>query len=322
MENWLTQSDPNQVAQRDFAGSSSIPQEARASFRLGESTWLMVLGSFACISILTTASIVYVLFHESSEFFKHVALSDFVFGTTWSPLIEPRAYGVVPLVFGTLMISLGASAIAIPLGLGGAFYLAEYAHPRTRRIVKPLIELLAGIPSVVFGYFAVTIVTPFLQKLFPSTEVFNAASACVVLGVMILPTITSLGDDAIRSIPTAIKQGGFALGATKLEVCKSILFPAALSGIVAAIILAFSRAVGETMAVSLAAGSTPNMTLNPLQGMQTMTAYIVQVSLGDTPRGSIEYQSIFAVAVYLFFITLAMNIVSRTILKKFRQKYE
>ena len=276
----------------------------------------------AWISVLTTLGIIAILVMESAAFFHDVPLTDYLFGTKWSPIIEPLSFGVLPLVCGTLLVSVSACLIAVPLGLGSAIYLSEYASSGIRRWLKPMIELLAGVPSVVFGYFAVTTVTPVLQSIFPSTEVFNAASASIVLAFMVLPTITSLCDDAIRSVPKSIREGGYALAATKREVTTKILVPAALSGIMAAIILGFSRAIGETMAVSLAAGSTPNLSFNPLAGTQTMTGYIVQVSMGDTPAGTIEYQSIFAVAAYLFLITLTLNLISQFILRRMHRSYD
>jgi phosphate transport system permease protein len=276
----------------------------------------------ALVSVLTTAAIVGILILESSLFFQDVPFFSYLFGLNWNPLIEPRSFGVLPLLAGTLMISVGACAIAIPLGLGSAMYLAEYASARMRRFLKPIIELLAGVPSVVFGYFAVTTVTPMLQSFLPETEVFNAASAAIVLAFMVLPTITSLCDDAIRSVPKQMRDGGYALAGTKYEITTQILLPTALSGILAACILGFSRAIGETMAVALAAGSTPNLSFNPLVSAQTMTGYIVQVSMGDTPHDSVEYQSIFAVAATLFVITFALNMASQVILKRIYRAYD
>jgi phosphate transport system permease protein len=272
--------------------------------------------------VATTIAIVLILALESSAFFVAVPLWDYLSGTNWSPLIEPRSFGVIPLIFGTLVISLGACIIAVPIGLGSAIYLAEYASPLARKIIKPLIELLAGIPSVVYGYFAVTTVTPLLQIIFPKTEVFNAASAATVLGIMVLPMITSLCDDAIRATPRSIQEGGFALAATKSEVTVGILLPSAISAIMASFILGFSRAIGETMAVALAAGSTPNMSLNPLTSTQTMTGYIVQVAMGDVPHGTLEYQSIFAVAATLFVMTFLLNILSQFIVRRFARAWE
>ncbi|MCX6125835.1 MAG: phosphate ABC transporter permease subunit PstC [Proteobacteria bacterium] len=276
----------------------------------------------ALISVLTTIAIVTILVLESAVFFREIPFSSYLFGTEWSPLIEPRSFGVIPLLMGTFLVSVGACVIAVPLGLGSAVYLAEYASARTRRWLKPIIELLAGVPSVVFGYFAVTTVTPMLQVFLPSTEVFNAASAAIVLAFMVLPTITSLCDDAIRAVPKTMREGGYALAATKHEVSLYVLIPSSLSGILAACILGFSRAIGETMAVALAAGSTPNLSFNPLASAQTMTGYIVQVSMGDTPHGSIEYQSIFAVAMTLFIITLALNMTCQSILKRVSRSYD
>lgn len=295
---------------------------ARVRVRWREWTIVRLLFVCALISVATTIAIVGILAMESSTFFQVIPFKDYFFGSEWSPLIEPRSFGVLPLLCGTLLVSLGACLIAVPLGLGSAIFLAEYASPRLRRVVKPVIELLAGVPSVVFGYFAVTSVTPFLQKWFPETEVFNGASAAIVLAFMVLPTITSLCDDAIRAVPRSLREGGFALAATKYEVSTKILIPAGLSGIMAACILGFSRAIGETMAVALAAGSTPNMTFNPLVSVQTMTGYIVQVSMGDTPHGTVEYQSIFAVAATLFLITLLLNIVSQMILSRLNRQYD
>lgn len=286
--------------------------------------WLIVrsMQSFALLSIGVTVAIAVILIVESSEFFHEVSLVDFLFGREWNPLFEPKRFGVLPIVSGTLLISVGACIIAFPIGLLSALFLAEYTTSQIRRYLKPAIELLAGIPSVVYGYFAVTTVTPWLQTWLPQTEVFNALSAAIVLSFMIIPTMTSLCDDAIRSVPKSLREAGFALAATKQEVSTQVLLPAALSGIIAAAILSFSRAIGETMAVALAAGSTPQLTLNPLVSAQTMTGYIVQVSLGDTPHGSIEYQSIFAVASVLFLMTLCLNMISQKILKSVQRSYD
>jgi len=283
-------------------------------------------GLFACaaISVLTTAAIIVVLARGAFSFFagNDVSVWDFLTGTKWTPLFKPQHFGVLPLVCGTLMVVAGAALIAIPVGLACAIYLAEYASPRTRSIVKPVLEILAGIPTVVYGYFALTFVTPALQAVLPQTEVFNAASASVVVGIMVLPMVASLCDDALRAVPASLRHGAYALGATSFEVTTRVVVPAGLSGIVASFVLAASRAIGETMAVTLAAGATPNMSGNPLESIQTMTAYIVQISLGDTPAGSVEYQTLFAVAALLFLITLGMNILSNRILRRFREVYE
>ncbi len=280
-----------------------------------------ILALCAYLSILTTIGIVLVLFFETKDFFKVVSLREFLFGTEWEPLLDEK-YGILPLFAGTVLIVIGSGIIAIPIGLLTAIYLSQFADNKTRNFLKPILEILAGIPTVVYGYFAILFITPLLQSFLPQTEIFNAASGCIVVGIMIIPTIASLCDDAMQSIPKNIKQGGYALGATPYEVIKDIMVPASFSGIMASFILALSRAFGETMAVTLAAGSTPNLTINPLNSIQTMTAYIVQVSLGDTPAGGIEYLTIFAVASVLFLITLTMNIVSNIIMNKYREVYE
>ncbi|MCX6130184.1 MAG: phosphate ABC transporter permease subunit PstC [Proteobacteria bacterium] len=276
----------------------------------------------ALVSVLTTVGIVFILLGESFAFFRHVSLFEFFGSTRWAPLFEPRSYGIWPLVTGTLLIAVGALLVALPVGLGIAIYTAEYAKGWWQKILKPMLEILAGIPSVVYGYFALTQVTPLLQAIFPQVEVFNAASASIVIAIMILPTIASICDDSLRAVPKQVRDAAYALGTRKSELVVHIVVPSALSGILASFILAFSRAIGETMAVTLAAGGTPNMTLNPFQGVQAMTSYIAQVSLGDVPHGSIEYQSIFAVGLVLFLMTLAMNLLSQFIVKRFARKYE
>ncbi len=276
----------------------------------------------ALVSIFTTVGIIFILGEESFQFFSQVSVREFFFTTTWAPLFEPRSFGVWPLINGTLIIAAGAIVFALPLGLGIAIYTSEYATGWWQKILKPLMEILAGIPSVVYGFFALTQVTPFLQKIFPNIEVFNALSASIVIAIMILPTIASICDDSLRAIPEAVRDGAYALGTRKSEVTLHIVVPAALSGILASFILAFSRAIGETMAVTLAAGATPRMTLNPLLGVQAMTAYIAQVSLGDVAHGTVEYQSIFAVGLVLFGMTLGMNLLSQFIVKRYARKYE
>ena len=274
------------------------------------------------LSILTTILIIYILVSESYNFFKIVSFSEFLFGTRWEPLLEPKSFGVLPLLFGTLMILIGSAFICIPLGLIIAIYLSQYATKKARSIIKPILEILAGIPTVVYGYFALTFITTILRTILPETEIFNAASGAIVVGIMILPMVASLCDDALQSVPKSLKEGGYALGTTSYEVIRGILIPSAFSGIVASFVLALSRAFGETMAVTLAAGATPQFTLNPLESIQTMTSYIVQVSLGDTPAGGIEYQTIFAVAALLFLVTLFMNLISNHIMNKYREVYE
>ncbi len=291
--------------------------------RLKERTiycWLLACG---LVSIVVTVGIIWVLATESVQFFKHVSLWQYLSGTRWAPLLEPRSFGILPLVCGTLMVGVGALLIAVPIGLATAIFLSEYAPGWFRQIAKPVLEVLAGVPTIVYGFFALTFVTPKLLKpLLPQTEVFNAASAAIVVGIMIVPTISSLCDDAFRALPRSLREGGYALAATRLEVSTRIVLPGALSGVVAAVLLALARAIGETMAVTLAAGMTPKITANPLESIQTMTAYIVQVSLGDTPAGTIEYQTIFAVGMTLFVVTLVINLIAQRVMRRFREAYE
>ena len=274
------------------------------------------------VSILTTAGIVIVLVWESIGFFREVSVWEFLTGSQWTPLFKPQNFGVLPLVAGSFMIAFGASLIALPVGLASAIYLAEYAPRRARKILKPVLEVLAGIPTVVYGYFALTFITPLIREVFPHTGVFNAASASIVVGIMVIPMVASLSEDALRAVPRSLREASYGLGATKFETVTRVVVPAALSGVIASFILAVSRAIGETMAVTLAAGATPKLTANPFESIQTMTAYIVQVSLGDTPFGTIEYKTIFAVALLLFTVTLAMNIGGRFVLRRFREVYE
>ena len=276
----------------------------------------------ALLSILTTLGIILTLSKETFGFFREVPVLDFLFGTRWSPLLSPKSFGVLPLLGGTLMIVVGSALIALPVGLGSAIYLSEYASPRMRSIIKPVLEVLAGIPTVVYGYFALTTITPLLRTVLPETNIFNAASASIVVGIMILPMVASLCDDALSAVPKSLRQAGHALGATRLEVSTQVVVPGALSGILASFVLAASRAFGETMAVTLAAGATPNLTWSPLESIQTMTAYIVQVSLGDTPAGGVEYMTIFAVGSLLFVITLGMNVLAHKILRRYQEVYE
>jgi phosphate transport system permease protein len=276
----------------------------------------------AVVSILTTVGIVLVLVLESLQFFREVSVWEFLTGTQWSPRLKPQHFGILPLFCGTFVVAAGSALLAVPVGLGTAIYLSEYASPLVRDIVKPLLEILAGIPSVVYGYLAVVFVSPVIRHIFPSAELFNAANACIVVGIMILPMIVSLSEDVLRSVPRSLREAAYALGATKLDVTVRVIVPAALSGIMASILLAIARAVGETMAVTLAAGATPRLTLNPLVSIQTMTAYIVQVSQGDTPAGTPEYRTLFAVGLALFVITLVLNVVAQWILSRVREKYE
>jgi phosphate transport system permease protein len=291
----------------------------------------------AAVSILTTIGILFALFTEAFGFFRQpeVTLGHFLIGTTWKPLSNPASpdnFGVLPLINGTVLIAVLSGAIALPLGVGSAIYLSEYAPDRVRSILKPMLEVLAGIPSVVYGYFAISAITPLLRNIADAlntslgtdikVDFFNAASASLVMAVMILPLVASISEDAMRAVPRSLREGAYGLGATKFEVATRVVVPAALSGILAGFILALSRAIGETMVVAIAAGSTPRMTLNPLSSIQTMTGFIVQVSFGDAPAGSLNSQSIFAVGGALFIMTFFMNILSNIISRAFREEYE
>lgn len=278
--------------------------------------WLSVM-----VSLVTTVGIVAMLVIESIGFFSHVSPGEFFTGTKWTPLFEPQHFGILPLVVGTLQATLAAIIVAVPLGLGSAIYLSEYAPERVRRVLKPVLEILAGIPTVVYGFFALTFVTPVLRMLIPATNVFNVASAGIVMGIMLLPMVSSLSEDAMIAVPRSLREAGYALGATKLEVATRVVLPAATSGLTAAFILAISRAIGETMIVAMAAGATPKLTFNPLDSIQTMTGYIAQVSQGETPHGSLEYQSIFAVGAALFAMTMFLNILGFWVVRRYREEY-
>jgi len=298
-----------------------------------------LFGLCALVSILTTFGIIYVLVTESLPFFRAVPMREFLTGRDWSPLFDPPHFGVLPLICGTFLVMAGAAIFALPMGLLAAIYLSEYASPRARSILKPVLEILAGVPTVVYGFFALIFITPLLQSLlergtpllqkvtrnpdlWPSIEVFNALSASIAIAIMTLPLVSSLCEDALRVVPNGLREGAYALGATKMEVSTKVVVPAALSGIAASFILALSRAAGETMIVAIAAGSTPKLTANPLESVQTLTGYIVQVALGDVPHGTTGYQTIFAVGLVLFTLTVMMNLISISLVKKYRQKYD
>ncbi|MBI4538899.1 MAG: phosphate ABC transporter permease subunit PstC [Gemmatimonadetes bacterium] len=279
---------------------------------------------FACaaVSVAVTVGIVLVLVGETIGFFGQVSIVEFLTETRWTPLFEEKHFGILPLLTGSVLVAAGAAVVALPTGLLSAIFLSEYAPDRVRTLLKPVLEILAGIPTVVFGYFALTFITPLLRTVVPAAEIFNAASASIVVGIMIIPTIASLSEDALRAVPLELRHGAHALGATKLEVSLRVVLPAALSGVVASFLLGMSRAIGETMAVTIAAGNMPRLTLNLFESIQTMTAYIVQVSLGDTPHGTIEYSTLFAVAMTLFLLTLAMNVASQWVLGRFQERYQ
>ncbi|MFI5459794.1 MAG: phosphate ABC transporter permease subunit PstC [Isosphaerales bacterium] len=282
----------------------------------------------AVITVLTTAGIILVLGAQSIEFFSHakVSVSEFLFGTTLKPEARPPRFGIVPLLWGTFLVAAGSSMIALPIGLFSAIYLSEYAPRGLRAVLKPTLELLAGIPTIVYGYLALLLVTPMLKRLLEPlgvrVETFNALSACIVVGVMIIPLVSSLSEDVLSAVPRGLREAAFGLGATRFEVSTRIVLPAALSGVFASFILAISRAVGETMAVVLAAGMRPQITLNPLTSIETMTTYIVQIIGGDAAFGEPKYLSLFAVGLTLFAITLTLNIISGWVLRHFREVYE
>lgn len=291
--------------------------------RRGEHIIQWLLGAAALVSVGTTVLIVLSLLRETINFFGGVPIWDFLTGTEWAPLFAEPSYGVLPLVTGTLLVTAIAIAVAIPLGLGAAIYLSEYASDRTRNTLKPVLELLAGIPTVVFGYFALTFVTPILLNdiLGLDVPVFNALSGGIVMGFMVLPTIASLAEDAMSAVPAALREGAYGLGANRMQVAVRVVFPAALSGVVAGIVLGISRAIGETMIVLVAVGSVPAFTADPAASMQTLTSFIGSTAKGDASVGSIAYKTIFACGMLLFLMTLLMNSISIRFVRKFRQVY-
>lgn len=278
---------------------------------------------FVCAagSILVTAGIILVLVWETAAFLDEVPIGSFLFGTVWTPLFFDKQFGVLPLVSGTLLASAIAMAVALPAGLLIAIYLSEYAPLGVRRVVRPVLEVLAGVPTVVYGYFALQFVTPLLQLVVPGLAGFNALSPGIVMGIMILPLVSSLSEDAMRSVPVGLREGAYALGATRMQTALRVVVPAAFSGISAATVLAMSRAIGETMIVAIAAGQQPRLTIDPRVPVETMTAYIVQVSLGDTPAGTLEYRTIFAVGMLLFLSTFSLNLVANWLRERFREEY-
>lgn len=276
----------------------------------------------AFITILTTIGIIWVLFAESFSFFKEVSVFDFLTDTKWAPLYAEKHFGILPLITGTLLTTLIAIAVALPIGLTIAIYLNEYAPKNFSKTIKPLLEILAAVPTVVYGYFALIVVTPFLQKLIPSLAGFNALSPGIVMGVMIIPFVSSLSEDALRAVPQSLREAAYGMGSTRFQTSFKVLVPAASSGIISSVILALSRAIGETMIVAIAAGQQPRFTLNPLVPVETITTYIVQVSSGDVPTGSIEFKTIFAAGFSLFILTFILNNISFWINKKYHQQYE
>jgi phosphate transport system permease protein len=312
---------------RELAASGAVGVPARRleapGPRYGEKAIYAVLAGCAILSVITTTAIVIALIGPTISFFGEVPVFDFLFGTDWSPQFEPASFGVLEIVVGTLNVVLWGMLFGIPLGLGAAVYLSEYAPPRVRKVVKPALEVLAGIPTVAIGFFAVSFITPeIIQKIFASSPIFTALAAGVGIGLMVVPIIASISEDAMRAVPSGLREGAYAMGATKMRVATRVVFPAALSGIVASIVLAISRAVGETMIVVLAAGSTPNLTFNPLESVQAMTAFIATTATGEIPQGTIEYDTIFAVGTVLFVMTLILNVISISFVRRFRQVYE
>ncbi|MCP1125181.1 phosphate ABC transporter permease subunit PstC [Bacillus sp. AFS018417] len=278
-----------------------------------------VLRIIASISIVTTIGIIVTLANETFMFFERVSIYSFFTEKEWLPFFENPKFGILPLIYGTVLVTIIAMVVAIPIGLGCAIFLSEYASSAARKVLKPALELLAGIPTIVYGFFALTVVTPVLQRIVPDLQFFNALSPGIVIGIMMIPTIASLSEDAMRAVPHQVREASFAIGATRLETAKKIVLPAAFTGVVAAIVLAASRAVGETMIVVIAGGSTPSLSLDPTQSIQTLTAYIVQVSLGDAPYGTLTYYSMYAVGATLFIFTLIMNMIAQYIMRRFKE---
>jgi phosphate transport system permease protein len=293
----------------------------RFSRNIKERAIEFVLFLCALSAVFTTIAIVAILLYESYTFFQHVSIIEFLTDTQWTPLFEDAHYGILPLVSGTLTISAVALAFAIPVGTIAAIYLSEFATHKTRETVKPILEMLAGVPTIAFGYFALLFITPLLQKIFPTLPTFNMLGPGIVIGIMVVPYIASVSEDAMRAVPMSMREGSYAMGATRFQTALRVVTPAAISGIVAAYILAISRAVGETMVVAIAAGQQPNLTFNPMDSAATITAYIVQVAMGDLPHGSIGYQSIFAAGLVLMLMTLFFNILGHFTRKKFRETY-
>jgi len=291
------------------------------SSRRGERITEQLLLGCALISVVTTAAIIGVLSIETFEFFTEVSLLEFFGDSQWTPLFAEQHFGIWPLVSGTLLTSAIAISVALPFGLLAAIYLAEFARPGARKVLKPTLELLAGVPTIVYGYFALVALTPLLQRVVPELAGFNALSPGIAMGIMIIPMISSLSEDAIHAVPRTLREGAYALGAGRLQTIFRVVLPTALSGIAASVVLAVSRAVGETMIVAIAAGQQPRLTMDPRVPVETMTAYIVQVGLGDTPTGTIEYRTIFAVGATLFVMTFVVNLVSQRLVRRYRESY-
>ncbi len=307
-------------AGKDAAKAAGLSKSGNRNVK--ETAIAGVLFVCAAISIVTTLAVVFALTEETISFFREVSLLEFFTNDQWTPLFAEKNYGIAPLVAGTLLVTGIALIIGLPLGLGAAIYLSEFAEDKTRRRITPILEILAGIPTVVLGYFALLFVTPFLRSFIPGMDLFNPLSAGIVMGFMILPTVSSISADAMQSVPQSLREGGYGLGASKYEVVTKIVVPAALSGIVASFILAMARAIGETMIVTLAAGQKPTLTFDPRETIATMTAYIVQAGTGDAPAGSLAARSLYAVAATLFVMTLALNLIAQQVVSRFQEQYE
>ena len=334
----MEDSYPSSSSAKAEAETASVKNElvrkfSRTVLKEGIIEFLLLLCGL--ITILTTLGIIVVLLSETiisftsdTPFFHEISLKEFFFDTKWTPTFADQHFGILPLLCGTMMVALIAGLIGLPVGLGIAIYLSEYATPRVRSVVKPILEILAGIPTIVYGFFALMFITPWvLQPIFSGllgfdVPLFNAASAGIVVGIMIVPMVSSLSEDALRAVPNGLREAGYALGSTKFDVSTKVVVPSAFSGVVASFILALSRAIGETMAVTIAAGSTPVTTLNPFTSISTMTAFIVNMSSGDATVGTIEYKSLYAVALTLFIMTLLMNILSQAIMRRYREVYQ
>jgi phosphate transport system permease protein len=310
------------LATTDLTAAPEPIRLRAARRRWGEDVIKGVLALCALISVVTTVGIVVALFEPAIEFFGEVSIVNFLTGRDWSPLFEPASFGVLPLITGTLLVSLLAVLVCAPFGLGAAIYMSEYAHARARKFLKPTLEVLAGIPTVVYGYFALTFVAPRLQDIGLIDGSFSALSAALVMGVMLIPTVASISEDAMSAVPQDLRDGAYALGSTRMQVATRIVVPAAISGIIASFVLAISRAVGETMIVLIAAGGQPNLTFDPREAVQTMTAFIGATGQGDIATGTTAYKTIFAVGATLFVITLVINFVSIRLVRRFREEYE
>jgi len=312
------------VATQDATADASAREISlhSSSHRYGEAVIRAVLGLCALISVITTVGIVLSLLLPALEFFSEVNPIDFFTGSTWAPLFEPASFGVLPLIAGTFVVVFWALVVAVPCGLGTAIYLSEYASPRARNVLKPILEILAGVPTVVYGYFALTAVTPLLRAMGLQVDIFNALAGGLVIGVMLIPTIASLSEDALSAVPQALRDGSYGLGADRLQTSLKVVLPAAISGVIASFVLGISRAVGETMIVLIAVGQLPQLTFDPQRTMETLTAFIGATGNGDVPTGSIEYKTIFAVGLTLFVLTFIMNIISIRLVRKYREVYD